>query len=454
MKSFLDITSKKFTAYASLYVLVVLAVLGVANYLAQRHNKSFDTTANKRFSLSDQTQKIVKELKTDAKIRYFDRQSSFQGARDLLDRYDNLSSRLSVEFKDPDKEPVLAKSLGLRVVPTIYVEANGKREEAKSLTEEELTSALIRTLKSGVRTVCAVTGSGEHSIEDNSRKGYSQLKALIEKNNYRTREISLIEKPEIPEECTIVMIAGPKYDYLEPAVKAVKAYVEGGGRLLAMLDPPMKLGRDEVKENAALAGVLKEWGATLNKDLVLDTSGVGQLFGFNAAVPLAVRYEAHPISQSMKGTATAFPMVRSVDGASNAAATVEKLVSTSENSLATSNLANAEIELDPKKDKKGPFALAVAGSLSGEKKGRFVVAGSSEWVSDSILRFQGNSDLFMNMMNWLSSDEDLISIRPKDPENRPLNMNAAQVRTVLLFSVVFVPLAIVAWGGFVAWRRR
>jgi len=454
MSSFLKSKSTKFTAYASVYVLVVLAVLGVANYLAQRHNKSVDTTKNKRFSLSEQTEKVVKELKTDAKIRYFDQQGRFQGARDLLDRYDNLSTKLSVEYRDPERDPVIAKTVGLQTIPTIYVEANGKREEAKSLTEEELTSALIRTLKSGARTLCVVTGGGEHSLEESGRKGYAQLKKLVEKNNYRTQEISLIQKPEIPSTCTIVMVAGPRYDYLEPAVKAIKAYVEGGGRLLAMLDPPTKFGKEDVSENAALAAVLKEWGATPGKNLVLDTSGVGQLFGFNAAVPLGVKYESHPISQPMKRSATAFPMVQSVTASSNSVANVSALVSTSDDSFATSNLSSAEIELDPAKSQKGPFALAVAGDLSGGKKGRFVVAGSSEWVSDSILGFRGNGDLFMNMMNWLSSDEDLISIRPKEPENRPLNMNAGQVKMLGWFSVAFIPLAIVMSGVYVWWKRR
>jgi len=454
---FLKQKSTKFTAYVAVYGLVVVAVLGVANFLAQRHNKSVDTTSNKKFSLSEQTEKIVKNLKSDAKIVYFDKQSSFPQAKDLLDRYDALSPRLTVDFVDPDKKPQVARANAVSRYGTIYVDVNGKREEAKSLTEEEVSGAFIRALKGGKRTVCAVNGSGEHSLESTERNGYAQFKELLEKNNYQVQGISLIEKPEVPKECTIVVVGGPRFDYLPPAVGALKSFVEGGGRALIMLDPPLKLGKETVSDNAALAAVLKEWGVTLNADLVLDTSGIGQLFGFSAAVPLVASYESHAIVRDLREVTTAFPMTRSIDSTSGGKTTVEKLFSTSAKSYATASLDKPEIDINPDKDKKGPFTLGVAGTYNTGKEnlsGRFVVVGSSQWASNSILRFNGNPDLAMNMMNWLSSDEDLISIRPKEPENRPLNMSAAQMRVVFLASVIFLPLAIVLSGVSVWWRRR
>ncbi|MCL6506199.1 MAG: GldG family protein, partial [Bryobacteraceae bacterium] len=197
----------KYTAYLTAYLLVILAVLVVTNWLANRHNKSYDSTANKRFSLSDQTQKVVRNLKQDVKLYYFDRTREFERARDLLDRYDNLSPRLSVAYVDPDKKPQMARTYGVRSYGTIYVETGGRKEEAKSLTEEEITGALIRALKGGERWVCVVTGSGEHSLEETGRNGYSSLKDLLEKNNYKTETVNLLEKPQIPESCTIVVVA-------------------------------------------------------------------------------------------------------------------------------------------------------------------------------------------------------------------------------------------------------
>ncbi len=447
----------RYTAYLTLYLLVVLAALGAANWLANRHNRSWDSTKNKRFSLADQTVKVVRGLKQDVRLTYFDETRNFERARDLLDRYDNLSARLTVSYVDPYKKPQLARAAGIKSIPTVVVETGPKREETTSLTEEQVTSALIRALKSGERNVCFVKGSGEHLLEDTGQRGYSNAKDLLERNNYKTRDISLLEKPEVPSDCTILVVAGPRYDYPEPQVAAIKKYVEGGGRALFMLDPPLKMGKEEVAENAALVKLLADWGVTLEKNLVLDTSGIGQLFGLGPEVPLVANYEYHAIVREMKGTATAFPIARSVETKTAEKVTLDKLFATTSNSYATTNLASASIRLDPAKDKKGPFNLAAAGTYNTGKEnqnGRFVVVGSSDWASNYILRFQGNRDLFMNMANWLSSDEDLISIRPKEPEDRRLTLTRAQMRTVFYSSVVLLPLAVIAAGFSVWWRRR
>ncbi len=446
----------RYTAYLTVYLLVILAVLGAVNFLANRHTKSLDTTANKRYSLSDQTEKVVKNLKQDVKVRYFDRTTEFQRARDLLERYNNLSPRLSVEYIDPDKKPQVAKAEQVRTYGTIFVQAGLKREEAKSLTEEEITGALIRALKGGDRHVCFVSGSGEHSLDDTGRSGYSSLKEVLERNNYKARAISLLEKPEVPGDCTILAVGGPRFDYVQPAVDAIQRYVEGGGSALLLLDPPTRLGNEEVSENAALAKLLESWGVVLNKDLALDTSGIGQIFGLSEVVPLVTSYESHAIVREMKEVATAFPIARTLETKSSEKASVEKLFSTSANSYATTTLNSAEIRINPGKDKKGPLALGAAGTMASGKdnRGRFVVVGSSGWLANNIFRFNGNRDLFLNMMNWLSADEDLISIRPKEPEDRRLQLTVAQMRTVFYTSVVLFPLAVVAGGIVVWWRRR
>jgi len=461
----------KYTAYVTLYIAIILASLVVVNYLANRHNKSYDATANKRYSLSDQTLKVIKGLDQDVKISYFAQTSRFSEARDLLDRYDSLSHRVTVDYIDPDKKPQLARAAGVRSYGTIFVEAAGRREEAKSLTEEEITNALIRALKGGVRKACVVQGSGEHSIEEFGRDRYSNLKDLLEKNNYSTQKISLIEKPEVPSDCTVLIVGGPRFDYLDPAVEAIKKYVEGGGSALVMLDPPVRFGQQEINENPGLLKLLESWGVVANKDLVLDTSGIGSLFGLSEVVPLVSNYEFHAIVRDMREIATAFPLARSLETKSVDGATVDKLFSTSSNSYSTTELASAQIRLDPKKNKQGPFTLGVAGTVTAkssadasgdeksaeerkDKQGRFVVVGSSGWVANNILRFNGNRDLFLNMMNWLSADEDLISIRPKEPEDRRLNLTRQQMGRILYGSVFGLPLIIIAAGLSVWWRRR
>lgn len=454
MKGFFSARSTKFTAYFALYLGIVVAALATANWLANRHNKSFDFTSNKQYSLSDQTIKIVKDLKQDVSITFFDRTTGFPAAKDLLDRYATLSTKLSVEYVDPFKKPQLAKQYGIRTTGTVLIRSGDKTQEARSLTEEEITSALIRTLKTGQKMVCFSAGAGEPSIEEQSEAGYSGIKEILEKNNYKTQVVNVMEKPEVPADCTIIMMAGARLDYPQPVLDAVKKFVEGGGRAMFLLQPPLDDGKNKVSDNKALVDLLAGWGVTANRDQVLDASGVGGLYGLGPEVALASQYESSPITRDMKGSATAFAITRSLDVKSMDKTNIEKLVSTTKNSISTTQLSGATRRIDPAKAKEGSFLVAASGTYKGDKEGRLVVVGSSDWVANYVLRFAGNRDLFLNMANWLSNDEDLISIRPKDPEDRRIQLTRSQMAVVRTVSQILLPLAIVLGGIFVWWRRR
>jgi ABC-type uncharacterized transport system involved in gliding motility auxiliary subunit len=453
-KGFLSARSTKFSLYFALYLAIVVAVLATANWLANRHNQSFDFTSNKQYSLSDQTIKIVKGLKQDVSITYFDRTTGFPSAKDLLQRYANLSTKLTVDYVDPFKKPQLAKQYGIRTTGAVLIRSGEKTQEARSLSEEEVTSALIRTLKTGQKTVCFSAGAGEPSIDESSEAGYSGIKEILEKNNYKVQPVNIVEKPEVPSECTILAMAGARHDYPQPVVDAVKKYVEGGGRAIFLLQPPLDDGKNKVSDNKALLDVLAGWGVTAERNQVLDASGVGGLYGLGPEVALASQYENSPITRDLKGSATAFAITRSLEVKSMEKTTIEKLVSTTKNSIATTQLSGATRRIDPAKAKEGSFLVAASGTYRGEKEGRFVVVGSSDWVANYVLRFAGNRDLFLNMINWLSNDEDLISIRPKDPEDRRIQLTRSQMTMVRTFSQFLLPLAIVLGGILVWWRRR
>src|SRR5665213_2044421 len=130
----MQLRQTKFAAYTTVYVLVVLAVIGVLNFLANRYNKSADLTANKKFTLSDETRKIATGLKQDVKITYWNQPTAFQGAHDLLDRYKNLSAKIDVKYEDTDKNRTQAIAAGVKQQGTVFVDIANKHQEAKSLT--------------------------------------------------------------------------------------------------------------------------------------------------------------------------------------------------------------------------------------------------------------------------------------------------------------------------------
>jgi gliding motility-associatede transport system auxiliary component len=447
----------KYAAYAATYILIVIAAVVVANILADRYNKSYDSTANKRYSLSDQTAKIVKGLKQDAVITYFNRSTRFRDGKDILDQYANLSPKLQVKYVDPDKDPELAREYGIRSLGTAVVQIGPKREEAKSMTEEGITGAFIRNLKSNARTVCFIAGSGEHQLDDSNREGMSKFKEVLAKDSYDTKSVDLLSKAEVPSDCTTLVIAGPTKTYEQPEVDAIKKYVESGGRALFMLDPPLKLGHEDIADNDALADLLQSWGVTLNKDLILDLNPLGQIAGLGPQVALVTSYASQPIVDQLRGTATGFPLARSLEIKNTDKTSVQKLFDSSSASLATSNLSSPSINVNDPKNKKGPLTIGAAGSYNTGKEnsqGRFVVVGSSTWAANRFIDFNGNDDLASNTVNWLASDEDLISIRPKPPEDRRITMTGRQLSWVRATSQFALPLVVVIVGVGVWWKRR
>jgi len=167
------------------------------------------------------------------------------------------------------------------------------------------------------------------------------------------------------------------------------------------------------------------------------------------------KYNDHAIVRDMKDEATGFPIARSMQVTKGDKTMVSALFSTSDDAVATEDLKNPQVNV--KAAKPGARVLAAAGSYTTGKEnstGRFVVVGTSRWIGNGFLAFNGNRDLYMNMLNWLSSDEDLISIRPKDPEDRRLNMNPLQATMLFYGSVVLLPLAIIMAGVGVWWKRR
>jgi ABC-type uncharacterized transport system involved in gliding motility auxiliary subunit len=306
--SWLKARPTQYTAYAAVYIMVIAAVLAAINVLTNRYDKSYDSTANKQFSLSDQTIKVVKGLKQDVQFTYFGPQNEFPGARDVLDRYSSLSPKLRVTYIDPERKPQVAKAAGFRSDSPVLVDSGVRREGAKSLSEEEITGALIRSLKSGERNVCVLSTAGERSIDETDGNGYSYFKQLLEHDNYKVRsetlraaapdttkalaigQVGAAPVVEVPKDCTVLVVAGPKNDYPAPIVTAIKTYVESGGRALFLLDTVVRLGRSEPPtENEALLKLLYDWGVTVNNDMILDLSGVGQIFNLGPEIPFILR---------------------------------------------------------------------------------------------------------------------------------------------------------------------
>ncbi len=452
----LNTTKARYGASAGVYTLIVLAALVMVNWLANRYNKTFDTTANKRYTLSEETKKVVNGLKSDVTITYIDKATNFDTAKATLDRYRNLSPKIHIQYIDYQKNPTLARSYGLRFPGTAYVEEGARREEAKAFTEEGLTGALLKVLK-GSRKVCFVTGSHERQLDESGSGGISKFKDMLLRDNYLTEPVALLTMTEVPNDCAVLVVAGPQNDYTAPEVAAIKTYVEAGGRALFLLDPPLQMGKMQTSENADLSKLLASWGVTPEKDLVLDPNPYAQQLGVGPEMPLIGTFEQQPIVKDIKNATVIMPFVRSLEVKNGDKTTVEKLFSASDSAVAAVNLTSNRINMDDPKNKKGPLVLAVAGTYNTgnpNKPGRFVVIGTASFLENGYIPFQSNRDLAVNAINWLSSDEDLITIRPKETEDRRLNATQGQMNVFQYTVLIGFPLLIIGWGVSIFLKRR
>jgi ABC-type uncharacterized transport system involved in gliding motility auxiliary subunit len=453
-------------------VLVVLGILGGANYLVSRHPKRFDLTKDQRYSLSDQTRKVLGGLKDDIKITYFQRQRDMARGQDRLKEYQALSPRLKVEFVDPVQSPAKAQAYDVRGPwPILVIEKGGKRERVSNDGEQDITNTLIKVTREGTKTVCLLEGEGERSGEESGERGFSGAKTALTKSLYEVKNVFLLREKSVPADCTVLVVGGPEKDLLPETTGAIRDFVRQGGKAFVMVEPELK----EPYPN--LVALLKEWNVEAGSDVVVDVSGMGQLFGISELAPMAMDYPWHPITKDFR-LPTVYGGARSVQAGTGTVegVTAQDLVKTSAQSWAESDLAmKGPIKFEDGKDRTGPIALAAVATVRGPspappptpspgpspapeepkaKEGRVVVVGDADFATNSLLGFQGNQDFFLNAVAWLAEDADLISIRPKEPENQALflsrqaQQNVAWIALVLLPGL-FVVLGIVSW-----WRRR
>jgi ABC-type uncharacterized transport system involved in gliding motility auxiliary subunit len=463
---------------AAASIVVVLGILVAINYLASRHNKRWDLTAAKQFSISDQTRKVLEGLQKPVHIRVFDRSEGFPRFRERLDEYQYVSKQVSVEYLDMERRPALANQFQVQTPGTVVIEYEGRTEKVTSDGEQELTNGVIKVVQGKQHKIYFVQGHGEKSTDSSERTGYSTIGASLASDNFLTDKLVLAQQKEVPADASVLIVAGPRTDFFPAEVEMLERYLAKGGKILFLLDPPDRADAPEVTNLAAL---VKEWGIEIGTNVVVDVSGMGQLLGTDVSVPVAAKYQPHPITERFN-LITAYPLARSVTavpGGSNGR-TAQNLVDTSANSWAESNIKELTTsgkvarELE-NGDKAGPVSLAAAVSSpasdvpatpaavpaegskpadSPKPESRIAVFGDSDFVTNGYLGIPGNRDLFLNTVNWLAQQENLISIRPREAGSSTLNLTADAAQRIFWLSILIIPGVILAAGVQTWWRRR
>jgi ABC-type uncharacterized transport system involved in gliding motility auxiliary subunit len=464
----------RFGTLAAVSILVVLGILIAVNYIGARQNKRWDLTANQAFSLSPQSRTVLAKLDAPLQILVFAQEPNFQEFQDKLKEYEYLSKRVSTEYIDPDKKPTQAKQYQIQQYGTIVFNYKGRTERITSSNEQDITNGIIKVVTGQQKKVYFVQGHGERDTVSTERDGYQTIADALKRENYTVDKLILAQRGSVPDDAAVVVVAGPKTDLFPVEIDALKAYLGKAGKLLLELDPPAKADAPPLTNLIALA---HEWGMDVGNDIVVDASGMGRLLGTDASVPVVAQYGSHPITKNFSYL-TAFPLARSVTPVPNGVDghTAQPFAETSAQSWAEADIksllsGNTQVSLDESKgDKKGPVSLAAAVSAPSKAAAspgatpldpdapmpetRVAVIGDSDFAANAGLGIQGNKDLFMNTIGWLSQQENLISIRPKEPEDRRLTLTATAQSNLTLLSILIIPACIFGTGFLTWWRRR
>jgi ABC-type uncharacterized transport system involved in gliding motility auxiliary subunit len=463
-------------ANLSLLAVSVLVIVVAVNYIIQRHPMRYDMTANKLYSLAPQTLDALKGLKNDVTATMFITQKR-QGqlpeigrARDLLKEYTKHTSKLKFKTVDADTEAALVKQYGVHEYNTVVFESAGNRKDVlqrdfvtysfqgrqpvpKFQGEQAFTNALLHMGDVEHLTLYLTEGHGERELTNPQNIGLKLFAEVLEGSNYGVKSIKLYQEKAIPADCSVLAAIGPAKPFSPVEAETIRKWLEAGGKFILCADPNTQTGLDVV---------LSDFGIKLGKNVVLDKTS----FMTPDLAALIPQYVNHPITDKLSENHVfvVMPFCRSVQKTQPVLKDVNQsmLMQTTENGWGETDMKGRDPKYGPG-DLKGPVPVAFAcewtppvegASNTLAAKARLVVFGSSSFLTNALATAPGNMDLGANTFNWAAMQEGKISIRPKEDDQRLLNFTNVGGVFVRLLVIFLLPFGILAFGGYLWYRRR
>jgi len=435
-------------------IVSTLGIIIALNYLMFRTDIRYDVTEGKFHTASTQTIRVLNNVKDTIEIIGFFKDTGVDrsGFQDLSKEYSRRNDNINVKIVNPDKEPAIAKKYGVNEYGSVIVSRGDKVVKLRltdpitggilNNSEEEITNSILKLTRESEKTLYILTGNGQRDMGNSvDAEGLGLLRKTIIDEGYNVKEFLILRGEELPRENSILLVAAPTKAFSLNEIQYIKSYLDQGGRAVFMIEP---------RSGKEIASILKGYGFELSDDVIIDPSS--KLEGGGDIAPIVSDYPYHEITEDFR-FATIFPYSRSVDVV-NGVYKSEVLANTSEYSWSETDLELFDEGVAQKEgsDKPGPLGVAAIGE-SGNNS-RIAVFGSADFVSNVFLEFSGNRDFFLNTLNWVSGDENLISIRPKTFNTGNLAITAKQVNLIFIFTVVVIPAVILFSGLAIWWKRR
>jgi len=476
------LTRKKSFLYNAGVVVAAAIVAVLANVSMVLHDLHLDLTREKIFTPSSQAMAVVDHLQQPVRVTYFYNGQDATGRRmrDVLEVMGRHNGLLEVKTVDPDRQPAIAQAYGLRLTNAAVLEAQGRKIIVQTTDEAEVAIGIQRVLREKVITACFLEGHNElpidnfefhthvegvagHSHDDASSKlvqtaghGIGRLRRALEAQGYETRKVVLATAPAVPEQCQVLLIANPRTTFLPAESAALEAYLDRGGSLFAMFDLGFVM-------EPRLAALVEKLGVHMPQEAVVDPLSH---YAVDAEMVAVTAYTQHPITRN--SSMTFYPGIRPLQAVAAApSVTVVPLFSSSRDSytrnvepVGVREVGDAVRPTRSQPSAPGPRLLAIAaeGHLPGAPSGapmlRAIVMGDSDFASNSFLPYLSNGDLAMSAVRWLVREERSTAVATRIPVPPMILLSGAQMKAIFLLIEVLLPLAVIALGVAVWWRRR
>ena len=438
-----------------LFVLLFLLVVGLLAWLSQRYQYQADWTANNRNTLSAASVSVLEQMPEPIQVSAFTADSGAmrQHIADLLGRYQRYKKSLELEFINPDTEPDKVRQLGIRVDGELLLEYQGRSEQIVELNEQAITNALQRLSRAAERWIVFVEGHGERSPFGKANHDLQTWAQQLEAKGFHLQGLNLATAALVPDNASILVVAGPRVSFLPGEVKLIEDYISRGGNLLWLADPGGMFGLEPLAE---------QLGVNFEPGVIVDPTA--QMFSINdPTFAIVGDYGLHPVVEGF-GVLTIFPRAAGVTVEPQGQWQTDGFLYTTERSWSETGVLAGEIGFDELDDVAGPLSLAAAvtRSLDSEavdndaesKQQRILVVGDGDFLSNAYLGNGGNLDLGMNMVNWLSRDDQLIAVPTKTALDSSLNLSRTASMVIGFGFLMFLPTVLLLTGLGIWLKRR
>ncbi len=451
-------------------IVAFTVILALVNIVSAAANARVDLTANRGFTLATQTQEVLKGLDQPVEAFGFFTPGDEAAAatEQLLREYDLLSNNFTYEIVDPETDPAKASRFNIDQNGVVVFASRDRVTQTRQISEQEFTSNLLLATGTQLRTVCFLTGHGEHSILSTTDIGMSRAKEAMERELYVVRDFGFASAGQVPEECSVVVVAGPDRDLVEEEGRSDRDllgnYIALGGNVLFLVNS---------ETPSTWLEFLSQAGFAVGGGTVVDPASYAQPDVTTPTIRSDGYLPGHPITGPLidHSLVTFFPLVTRVaplptELLEGSGRTVYPLAFTTDRSWLESN-ADSLIEprFDAERDLRGPLSVASASEFPNDDptldprlrelpNWRIVAIGNSAFATNQFINSVGNLDLMMNSVNWLTEQEGLIGVRARLNVPRILTLTQRQANWILYSSVGVFPAFMILVAGWTWWRRR